>query len=116
MPTIYTSFRTFGATPVPGEWYKACDRELIEADVRMAVGHWATLGGTAIVNRDIHVVVTSSYEETCDALGNTADIVIFISRAPQKAVGANVVVTKPEYVGRVLVDTIAKLCNVQVPS
>ena len=106
MATIHTRFGNLG---------HVCDCTLLQLDVAGSIGEWFTQGGSAGVKRDLSVLVTESPDQTCDDFAKKVDVVVLVSRVPQ-TVEERVVVTKPEYAGKTIVNALARLCPVSAPA
>ena len=92
---------------------RVCDATPIQQDVTGSIGAWLARDGIH-PRRDVSILVTESVDQTCDDFAKNVDIIVLISCVPQ-TVQERVLVTKPEYAGRTVVDALAKLCEDQVP-
>ncbi len=106
MPTIVTRYGSLG---------QICDTTLLQQDVTGSIGAWLCREDALHPRRDMSILVTEDVAQTCDDFAKNVDIVVLISRIPQ-TVEERVVVTRPEYAGRTVVDALAAFCEDQVPA
>ena len=106
MNTIVISFRTLD---------RVCVRRIVEQDVHDAVAEWILGRETAHIDKNVFFVITSSIKEAFDLSNRITgvNIVILISRKAL-TVATDVIVTTPEYVGKVMTRELVKLCPTRV--